>query len=53
MITCRLAIGEELKHPLDFLMASFETDSRLSSSLQLAEVNTVHPYSILNLINDL
>ena len=33
--TCMLDIGLDLKHPLDILMASFDTDSRLPSSLSL------------------
>ena len=36
VITCRLDVGVNLKHPLDILMGSFETDSKISSSLLLA-----------------
>ena len=43
MITCMLDIGVDLKHLLDILMASFEADSRLSTSLLLAELCTMHP----------
>ena len=43
MITYRLDIGVDLKHPLNILMASFETDSRLASSLLLAELYNMHP----------
>ena len=53
MITCRLNIGVDLRHPPDNLMASMETDSRLTSSLLLAELYTMHPKSILDLITDL
>ena len=53
MIMCRLDVGVDLKHPLDILMASFETDSRLSNSLLFAELYTMHPKSFLDIINDL
>ena len=43
MIIFRLDIGVVLKHPLDIPMASFETDFKLSSSLTLAELFTMHP----------
>ena len=38
-----LDIGVDLWHPLDILMASFETDSRLSSYLVLAGLYPMHP----------
>ena len=43
VITCRLHITVDLKHPLDNRMALFETDPRLSSSLLLVELYTMHP----------
>ena len=43
MITWRLDICVDLKRPLDILMAYFETDSRLSRFLLLAELDTRHP----------
>ena len=43
MITFRLNNSVDLKHPLDNLMASLKTDSRLTSSLLLLELYTVHP----------
>ena len=43
MITCRLDIDVDLKHSLDILMASLGTDSRVTSSLLLAELYTMHP----------
>ena len=39
MITCRLDNGVVLKHQLDILMASLETDFRLTSSLLLAKLH--------------
>ena len=53
MITCRLDIGVDLKHPLNILMASLETDSSLTSSLLLAVLYTMHSESISDIINDL
>ena len=35
MTFCRLVVEVDLKHPLDILLVSFETDSRLASSLLL------------------
>ena len=43
MIICRLGFRVDLKHTLDILMASMETDSRLTSSLLLAELYNLHP----------
>ena len=42
MVTRKLDIGVDVKHPLDILMASFETDSKFSSSLLLADLYTIH-----------
>ena len=43
MLTCRLDVGVDLKNQLDILLASFETDFSLASSLMLAELYTMHP----------
>ena len=43
MITYRLDNGVDLKYPLVILMASLETESRLTSSLLPAELYTMHP----------
>ena len=51
--TCMLDIGVGLKHHLDILMASFETDSKLASSSLLAKIYSMLPLSILDLFNDL
>ena len=53
MIICRLDICVALKRPQDILMASFETDSRLASSLSTEEIYNVHSLSILDHIIDL
>ena len=42
MKACRPDIGVDFKQPLDILMGSFETDSRLSSSLLLVDLYTMH-----------
>ena len=44
MITCRLDIGVDLKHPLDILLASFETDSRLSICSLFGWAYTLHEF---------
>ena len=38
-MTCRLDIGVVLKHTLDFLMASFETDSMRSNCQPSSNLN--------------
>ena len=53
MITYKLDIDVDLKHPLDILMASLEADSRPSRSPQLADLYTMHSKSILDVIIDL
>ena len=52
MITCRLVDGVDLKHLLDTLRASFETESWPSSFLLLQKyvLNTLS--LILDIIND-
>ena len=52
MIVCLLDVSVDLKHPLDILIDYFKIYSRLSSSILVVVFYTLHPYLILDLIND-